>query len=251
MEQLSKQSFKNMTKENSAFLNALSGLKKLNDKKAGITRNVVYQPFKREVKVSDFKFTKKEFWKLWIKHSAGKYQIDQRNQDVVFTIFRYFMQEPNFNEAGLIKNQPSLDKGLLVYGDYGVGKTLLFETLHKIGKELITEHQFKGFWFNCISAGSFIETYMKEATNKESNFRMQSFYTGTLYIDDLGFEKMAFNKTEVFAELLFERNRNKVKTFCTTNLNPTSIVERYGERIGDRLPEMFNIIKWTGDSFRE
>ena len=36
-----------------------------------------------------------------------------------------------------------------------------------------------------------------------------------------------------------------------TNENPSAIAARYGNHIGDRLPEMFNIIKWEGKSWRE
>jgi DNA replication protein DnaC len=106
-------------------------------------------------------------------------------------------------------------------------------------------------WYNSISAGTFIEDYMKNTRIKESNFDLKNYYTGKLYIDDLGFENKTYNKSELFAEILFERNRRDVKTHVTTNLNPAELVDRYGARIGDRLPQMFNIISWNGESFRE
>lgn len=240
-----------MTKNTNPVSKALEALTKLDSKESLKQPFQVYKPIKREVKPNTFKLTRKVFWHLWKKHSDGKYIIDQRNEKVVYTVFKYFLGDPNFNADGLIKSSPSLEKGLLIYGDYGIGKSLLFEIMHKIGRELITNHNFKSLWFNCVSAGSFIDEYMNAATSKDSNFTIEHFYKGRLYIDDLGFEKKAFNKTEVFAELLFERNRNDVKTYVTTNLNPSTIQERYGERIGDRLPEMFNIIKWEGESFRE
>lgn len=213
----------------------------------------VYLPLKREKKVNDFQLTKELLWKLFKYYTPPKYVIDSRNEQVLYTIMRYFLQDPEFNEYGKVKNVASVDKGLLIYGSYGVGKSLLFDTLHKVGRELITKAGCNDIWFNCISAGSFVDRYMNAAKDHQNVdvFNIKNYYSGKLYIDDLGFEEKAFNKTEVLGELLFERNRKKVKTFVTTNLKPSEITERYGERIGDRLPEMFNIIQWNGESFRE
>jgi len=211
----------------------------------------VYIPLKREKKVNDFQLTKELLWKFFKYYTPPKYVIDGRNEYVLYTIMRYFLQDPEFNEYGKVKNAASVDKGLLIYGPYGVGKSLLFEILHKVGRELITKRGCNDIWFNCISAGSFVEQYMNAARETINTFSIKNYNTGNLYIDDLGFEEKAFNKTELLGELLFERNRKKVKTFVTTNLKPSEIAERYGERIGDRLPEMFNIIQWNGESFRE
>lgn len=210
------------------------------------------QSFKVIPEVS--KVPKAAFLNLWEKHSKGLYIIDERNEKVIYTIFRYFLLDDDFNEFEIITSEPSLQKGLFIYGDYGIGKSYLFEILHKIGKDLVTKHGINQFWFNCISTGPFVDMYMNEVTkndNEHSNFELKQYYKGKLYIDDLGFEKLAFNKTELFGEILFERNRLGNKTFVTTNLNPSEITKRYGEHIGDRLPKMFNIIKWEGESFRK
>ncbi|WP_438423231.1 DnaA ATPase domain-containing protein [Aquimarina macrocephali] len=229
---------------------AIAALRNLAGTKRSNQNHDVYIPVKRDVAKNDFKLTKAMFWKLWEYHSQECYEINSDNEKVVKTIFRYFLKQEDFNQYGLIKSVPSLEKGLLIYGNYGIGKSLLFEILHKIGKELVTKRNDASLWFNCISSGSFIDDYMRASRDKESTFSLKHYYSGKLYIDDLGFEKKAFNKTEVFAEVLFERNKNKAITYVTTNHKPSEITERYGERIGDRLPEMFNIIKWEGKSFR-
>ncbi|WP_438423088.1 DnaA ATPase domain-containing protein [Aquimarina macrocephali] len=230
---------------------AIEALRNLAGSKRSNTDHDVYVPLKRDVIENDFKLTKSMFWKLWKYHSKDSYEINLDNDKVVKTIFRYFLKQEDFNEYGLIKSVPSLEKGLLIYGNYGIGKSLLFEILHKIGKELVTKRNDTSLWFNCISSGAFVDEYMRASRDKESTFSLKHYYTGKLYIDDLGFENKAFNKTEVFAELLFERNKNNAITYVTTNHKPSEITERYGERIGDRLPEMFNIIKWEGKSFRK
>lgn len=211
----------------------------------------VYSRIEYGEKKPSFRLTKKILWKLFNSHKPEGYVIDQRNEKVIYTVLRYFLKAQDFNKDNLIKTKPSLEKGLLIYGTYGVGKSQLFEILHKVGRELITKYNCKALWFSTLSAGSFVDQYMEAAKEEGSTFTIKKYYTGKLYIDDLGFEKKAFNKTEVFGELLFERNRLKNPTYVTTNLNPAQLTDRYGERIGDRLPEMFNIIPWNGESFRE
>jgi len=217
------------------------------------TIHPVYPGIKKKAPKAPFLLTKELFWKLFNFYAPASYTLNQSNQTVIFTVMRYFIKDVQFNEYGLVKNLPSLDKGLLIYGSNGVGKSLLFEILHKVGKELITKANCNDVWFSCISAGSFVDEYMRAAQDKDNSevFDLKNFYHGQLYIDDLGFEKKAFNKNELLGEILFERNRKKAKTFATTNLKPSQITDRYGDRIGDRLPEMFNIINWNGESFRK
>ena len=92
---------------------------------------------------------------------------------------------------------------------------------------------------------------MNSFKDNSSSFNLDAYKRGNLYIDDLGFEKKAFNNHELIGELLFERYRNNALTFVTTNHSPKEISGRYGARIGDRLAEMFNIIKWEGESLRQ
>lgn len=211
----------------------------------------VFPKIKREKKGRKFELTKGIIWKLFNDFSPDGYVIGPRNEEVIYTVLRFFLQADDFNSYGLIKNKPNLKKGLLIYGDYGVGKSQLFEIIRDMGRELATKANCNDLWFSQISAGSFVDEYMASTKDDHTNFRVENYYRGKLYIDDLGFEKKAFNKTELFGQVLFERNKRGSKTFVTTNLKPYELTEKYGERIGDRLPEMFNIINWSGESFRE
>ena len=194
----------------------------------------------------------KLLWVLFQQFSKDNgYILTQDNEKVVKTIVRYFLTDPKYNRYKLIKSEPSLNKGLLIWGPNGVGKTYLFEIIQDIGRELFMRFNYNGLWFSKISCGSFVDDYMREVTNDESTFELRNYYKGVLYIDDLGFEKRAFNKTEIIGDILFEREKLGSRTFITTNLKPSEITERYGDRIGDRLPAMFNIINWKGKSFRK
>lgn len=194
--------------------------------------------------------SKQLFWKLFCKHFPG-FKITEENQHIIFSIFRYFLQQPDFNEYGLIKNKPGLEKGLLIYGDYGVGKSTLFDAIHNIGRIILDQTRSTQLWFPRISTVHLLTRYYESQQNKNSNFKLEDYYRGKLYLDDVGKEDKAYNREEIIGKLLFERHRKKLKTFVTTNENPSAIAKRYGHHIGDRLPEMFNIIKWEGKSWRE
>lgn len=232
--------------------NILEDLAKLKQIQSGNTvknKLEVYPKPKVTPKIERPKIDNKLVWKLFKKYMPAGFVINDTNKEIIYTLLLYFLQDPSFDRYGNIKNEASLEKGILIHGDYGVGKTQLFSIIRSIGKELC-EFNYTDFWFSQISAGSFVDQYMKATKSYGVDFDLDKYYRGKLYIDDLGHEKKAFNRDEIFADILFERNRNRSKTFVTTNLNPTDLSDKYGERIGDRLLEMFNIIHWKGESFR-
>jgi len=100
------------------------------------------------------------------------------------------------NVIALVKNTKAKNKGLLLYGDLGVGKTVLFDIIRNIGRDLLKTGS-TDFWFSQISTGSFIDEYMNSTNDRSSTFNLKKYQRSKLYI-------------------------------------------------GDRLPEMFNIIKWEG-----
>ena len=104
-------------------------------------------------------------------------------------------------------------------------------------------------WFTKVTCAKFVSDY-KLSISKPTNFNLESYYKGTLLLDDFGFEKKAFNQTELIGDVIFERDRNRVRTFITTNLSPTEVYDRYGNVVSDRI-NGYNIIRWTGTSFRQ
>lgn len=223
-------------------------LKNFADKVSG--RNT-QQVFERMPKPEVKKREKIDFYKLFDEHSfmqCGEYKSNQ----IIETLKKYFMGVKDFDTHNIVKNGASNKKGLLVYGDYGVGKTMFFKIIREMGKELSFTHNYNGLYFSQTSAPFLVEEYM-QSTKKtyNGNFDINRYYKGRLYIDDLGAERKAFNDVELLDSILFERHRNNALTFITSNYTPSQIMQRYGARIGDRLPEMFNIIKWEGESFRE
>lgn len=192
-----------------------------------------------------------EFKKVSQEHLGKPFELNDQNKNVVFTILRYFSGVEDFDSDGVVINKASQEKGLLVFGTYGVGKTVLFDILRKVGLNLFKSYNYKRLQMPGISCGNFVQLYMMSTKRDDININIESRYKGKLYIDDLGVEQKCFNNYELIGDILFERYRNNAPTYVTTNLKPSEIVARYGDRIGDRLPEMFNIIKWNGKSFRK
>lgn len=219
--------------------------------------------FKKELQTpkTNNMFSKSKMWNVFQKHAADpellqrhdieKYIIDDKTEKIIRTLMRYFRGDENFNEDKLITSKPSLRKGILLFGDHGVGKSLLFEILESAGNDLYKNHGFRKMRFKSSSCSSLVNTYMREVKIEGSNFNISDYYIRPFYFDDLAYEPKAFNKTELLGEVLYERDRNKAITFITTNKSPKVIAERYGSLIGDRLDSMFNIIKWTGETLRE
>ena len=51
-------------------------------------------------------------------------------------------------------------------------------------------------------------------------------------------------------ELLYQRYDFQAFTIATSNLTTKALTEKYGERIGDRMREMFNVISFSNPSYR-
>lgn len=169
------------------------------------------------------------------------------------TIANYFYGAEDFDKYGKVLNTPSLDKGLYIYGDVGTGKTLTMKIMQTVARKLMLYHGNNSMWFSGRIAPYFTEKYMEAAkdTAGQSTFKLEQYYKGKLYVDDLGMERLAFTEFDVLGELLFYRHRNEVKTFITTNVSPSKFGEKYGMRMGDRLPEAYNIIHFDGTSKRK
>lgn len=78
---------------------------------------------------------------------------------------------------------------------------------------------------------------------------------GLLAIDDLGVEPVEVmhygNVMSPITELLYWRYENQLFTIVSSNLPPSSIEERYGRRIYDRLCEMMTSVPFPDITFRK
>ena len=191
------------------------------------------------------------------KSQSGKpFEVNKDNKSVVHALCLYFAGDGRFNELGQDFN---LDKGILLLGKPGVGKTHLMDFFKKNPHasytiptcKAIAEKYTKGWSkdeFNTIEYYSTLQT-------AESCHIYNQEYLGTCF-GDMGSEAESNsygNKRSVIEEIIFTRYESKLPfkyTHMTSNLDANMIATKYGERMRDRLREMCNVFILEGESFR-
>jgi len=144
----------------------------------------------------------------------------------------------------------NLEKGILLSGPIGCGKT----TLMTLMKHLATP-QNKYYAKSCreVSFEFIKEGY--EVISRYSKPSMHQSKVGIICFDDLGTEnnlKYFGNECNVMGEILLSRYdlfiSKKVKTHLTTNLSASELEYHYGNRVRSRLRESFNLIAFNNNS---
>lgn len=178
--------------------------------------------------------------------------IDQDNENIVRLLCEYFADDAEFEKKGF-----SLDKGLLLFGGVGVGKTHLLSVFRQNQKQSYL-----------MAACQDVESsYAKNGDDKNPNSGepglSQYFVNRPLSVqnqwgqisqgflfDDLGQEntntKYYGTERNTMVEVLSQRYKNRLftGTHITTNLSAVQIKEVYGVRVADRMREMFNLISF-------
>lgn len=155
------------------------------------------------------------------------------------------------------------DKGLLMNGDLGVGKTTLMRVMQRLFKD--TCRRFK--W---VSAKD-IKDMLDEVKPAEIKLWYGKSLKCDLYLDDIGVGQATHNnygnQVNLIGELIMDRYELYVsdgfKTHLSTNLltdiskdqreltpGLVTVKDLYGDRVLDRMVEMTNLISWTGKSLR-
>lgn len=219
-----------------------------------------------ESELKEFTLSKKWLWINFLKNfeelTGKEFEQNENSIENIKTIMYYFLRDEKFFKCeNLIDlSFPSFTKGLLIIGNYGNGKT---STMNAIQKTLCG---IKGYTFTSYNANEVVKLF--ESINNE-NFDLnrkdfdQKMCTGDVYFDDLKTEREASNygKVNLFKEIIELRSSRNFKTYATCNFDPkypNDIVRavdefalKYGERVYDRIFEMFNIIEFKGKSFRK
>lgn len=189
-------------------------------------------------------------------YGKGKhYLIDDDNKSYVFELLSYFSRSEKFGSQGIVRNTPSLDKGLLIFGPCGVGKSDLFEILKRMGS-FLANHGYMQMYFKGYTAKDIVINkveFSKKPNERNPLIKNISIDTGNIYLDDVGTESKFFSQ-EVIGEWIQQRyiaSKSKpYRSYITSNMTPSELSARYGMQVEDRLREMFNIIKWEGASRR-
>lgn len=185
-----------------------------------------------------------------LKHMHRRFVVNDENKNFYYSLICYFARDKRFfNSPALFnKDNASFEKGLLIAGNPGGGKTFAFRAFNKLGELLsLTDNRFK-----VVYSQEVIDSF-----NVNGHKDIQNFKRGQKYFDDIGAESVGshFGKEEIFRTILEARHRlfieQGTKTFFSTNFDLQKIEERYGKRVESRVHEMFNLIHAKSIDFRK
>ena len=168
------------------------------------------------------------------------FNIHYQDHELLFKLLIYVIRDKENAERLNIQ----LNKGILLSGPVGCGKTSLMSILRffpPIDSRYVMK-SCRDVSFEFIQEGyAVIIRYSRNSFNHEKP-RVYCF-------DDLGTEqslKYYGNECNVLGEILLSRYEyfisQKMVTHMTTNLSASEIESGYGNRIRSRLREMFNLV---------
>ncbi|CAL66346.1 ATPase [Christiangramia forsetii] len=164
---------------------------------------------------------------------GDKFKIYKKDREILLKLCSYFIRD----KENCKKFDIDIDKGLLLTGPVGCGKTSLMKLLH-----FLVPHQRKYVLMPCRNI---VFAFNHIGYKTIEDYGESSFFC----FDDIGVEPMGrhYGKDcNVIGEILLSRYdlflETNLKTHATTNLNAEELEERYGNRVRSRMRELFNLI---------
>ena len=171
---------------------------------------------------------------------GNHFKILESDYPIIYKLIAYFLKD----EATCYQYNLNLNKGILLSGPVGCGKTSLMNLMKHLTP---TEHKFFVKPCRDISFEFIQDGY--QIIHKYSKGKLYESEPKTICFDDLGTEnnlKYYGNECNVMAEILLSRydifTSKKIQTHITTNLSASEIENIYGNRVRSRLREMINLI---------
>lgn len=195
------------------------------------------------------------------KYHNENYLFTKQIELVSQLLLLYFTGDINFmmKYEEMTEQKGSLNKGLMIVGDIGTGKSELFSIFRMYSTQVNRLNGFKSYTSGEIVDNLNIvgKAYFQQFSH---NYQAQGQAKPiTCYVDDIGSRNETvmhygskYNAMEEFLNIRYEvYKRYRKLTHLSTNLYPSEIKEIYGNRIENRMKEMFNIIELKGESFRK
>jgi hypothetical protein len=192
------------------------------------------------------------------------FRFTDESKNLLYTILYYFFWDAHFfkspNSFKPDGTNPSFEKGLLIMGNTGTGKTSILLALENVfNNHLLFDSKTH---FRSISAHQVVNEFEKLKNPEEREDFFIKHQRGFRFYDDVKSENDASNygKENLFKKILYQRNEKRLKTIITCNYNPSFADNfekgldefgiRYDGRIYDRLFSDFNFIEARGKSLR-
>ena len=188
------------------------------------------------------KYTSKYVYDLLCANSLGmgkEFQYNKDNSNYIKALCYFLSNDARFDT----QLNFSFKKGLLIRGDYGVGKTHAIKCLSQ--NELTP-----------IRIFSMID--IAREVEREGTFPIYQIADTIVCLDDVGTEEPVVNHygTKInwfksFIEGYYAQFNTYESLIVTTNCSFQEIELKYGGRVRSRMAEMFNVIDVEGEDFRK
>lgn len=218
-------------KEKQFRINRAEYAQKLKDDKPALKLNALG--------MSQYAFKKADYLKVVFKQ-------DEFNEKIFENVCRYFVND----ESG----EYDLNKGLLIFGHVGCGKTTLMRIMNENPKSSYRIVHCKIIADNFLKAGNDADDVIREYSRPYSNsLHAREFKNGDnmgICFEDLGTEDEVTsfgNKRNVLADLIlrcYDNYQLRGRVHITTNLTKDAIKQFYGDRVVSRMQEMFNMVEF-------
>lgn len=187
-------------------------------------------------------WTAKQFFNLMSWSSEKTYGkkliLHNDNKHLISTLCFFISGDERFKtELGY-----SFDKGLLIRGVSGLGKTFLVKCISKNP-------------LSPIRVESMID--ISEEIKRDGEYHVSVNGGEKIYLDDVGTEEPTINHygTKIsffknFIEMYYLQNKAFSDLIISTNNSFAEIEERYGFRVRSRMKDMFNVIDVKGKDMR-
>lgn len=182
-----------------------------------------------------------------INSHGKKYVIDADNEYQVNQLCYYFAGDARFNG--------NLEKGIMLMGGLGVGKSHLMSFFFQNQMRcyrMASCRQIEGRWN--ANEPEVIDFYSREIGVAVNSNKFGHAQIGVCF-DDLGTEtipsKRFGEEKNVMSEIIMARYENNIPfsfTHFTTNLTADKISALYGDRVRDRIKEMCNLIVFSSNA---
>lgn len=187
----------------------------------------------------------------WLEHQGKErfgahFNFNTADEPIIYKLMYYFTNNHQKAEEKGIE----LNKGIMLSGPVGCGKTTLLKLM-----QLITVPEKKFMFTPCreISFEFIQDGY--EVIHRYTKGIPGRYTRRHLGLDDLGTEKTLKyfgNEANVMAEILLSRydmyTQNGFTTHITTNLSATELEDAYGNRVRSRLRSMCNLIAFDKET---